>query len=107
MTMNILILTDSRGFGLEKEILKDLRIRYPDILHQINLTVIPMGGAKAENILIKIDKLYPTTEKFDVIYAFVGVNNLTVKTGKRRVEPVFDDISERVEMLTDSLSNSR
>ena len=57
-----------------------------------------MGGAKAENILIKMDKLYPTTEKFDAIYAFVGVNNLTVKTGKMVEMPTDTSIQLKVDL---------
>ena len=102
--MKILIMTDSRGTGLDQRITEDMQKRYPTQYPNLNIIVRVMRGAVIENIITKMDKLFPTYSTYDMIYTMVGVNNLTSKCAHGKVEPNFDDIPELVESLSDKLS---
>ena len=60
-----------------------------------------MGGARVEDIIQKMDQRFPDSELFDIIYTFVGVNNLSSKRWNGKVAPNFNNVPEIVESLTD------
>ena len=99
----ILIMTDSRGGGLEGIIVEDIRTRHPNLLDVIQITVQVIGGAKIENIVEKADKRF-NVKIYDIIYLFVGVNNLTCKLfGK--VFPVFENVPDLIDTITDAYTS--
>ena len=73
--MKVLIMTDSRGTGLEKDIEKDLKDRHLDYYHKMDITVRVMRGADIDNIISKMDKIFPLYTDYDMIYTMAGVNN--------------------------------
>ena len=101
MAVEIMVLTDSRGNDLEDRIKKDLLARVTVRTETINVTVHALGGARIENILETLDTHFPDKKSYDITYNFVRVNNLTKKGYNGKVTPVFDNVPELVESLTD------
>ena len=99
--IKILVMADSCGSGLKPMINRILEQKHPDIAAQVDVTVRSMGGAKIDNILERMDKYFPNNETFDLIFTFVGVNNLTVKNGKGKIEPVYEDLPKLINDITD------
>ena len=66
------------------------------------MTVQTLGGARIENIVEKADHRFPEKRQYDIIYTFVGVNNLTIKWYEGKVIPVYDNVPELIETLTDA-----
>ena len=97
-----MILTDSRGENLQKDIRADFQKRYPHLQHGVNITVQVVGGARTDNIISKADRRYLKRQTFDMIYTFVGINDLTSKINGM-VVPNFENVPELVDTLTDSL----
>ena len=98
--IKILVLTDSRGTGLEKDIRDEIRAGHPDLRQKIQVTVQVVRGATIENIIEKADKRFNNAIVYDITYTFVGVNNLTTKLNNGMVIPKFDNVPELVESLT-------
>ena len=101
--MDVLIPADSRGAGLEERI--KAALRYPLMEKEINMTAHSLGGARIQNIIERNDRRYPESILFDIIYVFTGINNFTVKINNGMVVPVFDNIPDIVENLSNNFSN--
>ena len=80
----ILILSDSRGYGLIDKINDGLRSRGPNI--PISLEVIPHGGLSLSKLLDNLEKgLILPPGFYDFIYVFVGVNDLSEKHDSNKI----------------------
>ena len=101
---SIMIMADTRGAGLDYRIRDLLQNDHQEIAAKIKVTVRSMGRARLENILTKMDLRFPNPPRYDMIYVFAGVNNLTSKTNQGQVEPVFDNIPDLIESLTNGFT---
>ena len=98
--MKILVMTDSRGNLLEKEINSSLHEQYPEVEKYIDVTVRVMDGATLDTIIRKMESKYSDFPNYDIVYVHAGVNNLTKKTGST-VIPMYDNIPHLVDDMTD------
>ena len=98
----VLIMTDSRGAGLEHRIRKALNQNHQELSAKIQVTVRAMGGTTTKNIINRMDERFKNVQNYDMIFTFVGVNDITRKMPNGLVEPVFNNVPELVEYLTDS-----
>ena len=92
------------GFKVKEKITSILQQTQPELSTRIDITVRSMGGARIENIVEKMDSRHSGQKYFDIIFAFVGVNNLTRKKDKFRVIHVYETLPELVEVLTDKFT---
>ena len=96
-------MADSRGSTLQQEIINQLRRQNLELSTEIDVTVRTMEGASLDNIVRKMNHKYPDPPRCDVLYIHAGVNNLTNKSG-RIIQPVYDNIPELVEDITDKIT---
>ena len=94
-------MANSRRTGLQEKIVAELKRTHPDLSQHIDITVQTLGGARIVNILSKMDARFQDNLRYDFIYTFVGVNNITFKVGKGKVVPAFESLPELIEELTD------
>ena len=102
---SVLIMADSRGAGLEKRIRDGIKKDHPEKADYLNVTVRTLGGATTNNIIKKMDERFSKSDKYDMIFVFVGINDFTTKVYAGTVEPNFDNIPDMVESLTDRYTN--
>ena len=105
-TTRILIVSDSRGYGLEAKIKHGLITQGPEI--PIHIDFMYKGGLTIEGIVRLLDQsLNPNSELYDYIYVFGGVNNLSVKHKSGKITAVYDDIGHFVENMYERLFTAR
>ena len=98
----IIILADSRGQFLLESLNKELE------KEGINtqLTVEHKGGATIES-MTEIAETLLSKQRFNQVYFFVGVNNLTEKHSNGRVTGRFDDHANLIEIMEQKMDNAR
>ena len=98
MTSSLLI-CDSRGKGLEFYINQECTQRNI----RTHFTVITAPGATITTAVNSANR-YLHSRSFDFIYLMTGVNNLTSKSSNGKVTPVFTEIPNMVDVVTDYLT---
>ena len=102
--MKILIMADLRGTLLQEKIQHEHQKENPHRAAEIEVTVQVMEGAMLDNIIKKMNSKYRKILECDLLYIHAGVNNLTSKKGAI-VQPVFDEIPELVDIITDKITS--
>ena len=74
----ILIITDSRGVGLQQE----LRSIRKSEASPVGIEVVVLRGANLDNGYDKLENEMDMDKRFNLIYVMLGVNNLTRKIAK-------------------------
>ena len=91
--IEILILADSRGYALEKQLRK---LHKSNTLVRIHVRAVP-GGTITDVVDTGLSAL--KSKHFHQIYLFAGVNDMTCKLGHREVTPVFNNWSTLVKYM--------
>ena len=102
----ILILGDSRCKQMCSDIRKGLSERGPDI--PIWLEIVHKGGLDVLGLLNLLEEDYiPSHGKYDFIYFFGGVNNLSELHSTGRITAVYDDVGHLVDNMFTKLEFAR
>ena len=97
MRTQILIITDSRGTDLQKNIRKmDTNNRLQDI----DIMIIVLRGANLDDGFERLAEKIDVNSNFNTIYVMLGVNNLSVKNSVGKINPMYSDIPTLIEMMT-------
>ena len=94
---NILIITDSRGYGLQTEI--ETKLAKSDLDPPPKIEVAVLRGANLDNGYERLSQEINMDNKYDLIYVMLGVNNLSVKMYNKKIVPVFVDVPTLVELM--------
>ena len=102
----VLIIGDSRCKLLCSDIRAGLKIQGPDI--PIWVEAIHKGGLDIAGLLDLIEKDYiPQHGKYDFIYFFGGVNNLSELHPSGKITAVYDDVGHLVDSMFNKLESAR
>ena len=105
-TTRILLLGDSRSKLMCDDIRNGLRERGPNI--PIYFEAVHKGGLDIDGLLNLMEKDYvPAHGKYDFLYFFGGVNNLSELHSSGKTTATYDDIGHLVEHMFDKLELAR
>ena len=94
----ILIVTDSRGTGLQEEI-KNIMQKDRGSAPTVKIEVAVLRGANLDNGCDRLEHEIDMNQWFDLIYVMLGVNNLSKKNSNGRIEPIFEDVPTLIEIM--------
>ena len=63
-----------------------------------------LPGARLET-LVKLTENHLRMKHYDLLFILAGVNNLTVKSSSRKVVPLYMEVPQLVDTLTDTLTS--
>ena len=97
-----LVIADSRGRDMTQ------RINYfcQQLDTKCTFEVITVPGARLDKLAYTAD-CHLTKTKYDLVYLFGGVNNLTEKHSSGRITPIFSEVGTLVDCITDKFTSAK